>query len=97
MISESKIPFEDSYKWQKPLGVVVVGDDANCAFAKGIDQYKSVEIHTLGKECTDAEVQSVISKMKENCSDVIVAFLGTTNKANTNFGITAQGTHAAEK
>ncbi|MFY8078896.1 MAG: glycoside hydrolase family 3 N-terminal domain-containing protein, partial [Flavobacteriales bacterium] len=97
VISESKIPYEDTDKWQKPLGVVVIGDDANCAFAKSIDQYKAAEIHSLGKECTDAEIQSVISKMKENCTDVLVAFLGTTNKANTNFGITSNGTHAAEK
>jgi beta-glucosidase-like glycosyl hydrolase/CubicO group peptidase (beta-lactamase class C family) len=97
VISENKIPYEDSDKWQKPLGIVVVGDDVNCAFAKSVDQYKAVEIHSLGKECSDTEIQAVIAKMKDNCTDVLVAFLGTTNKAGSNFGITSNGTRAAEK
>jgi beta-glucosidase-like glycosyl hydrolase/CubicO group peptidase (beta-lactamase class C family) len=97
VISDSKIPYEDSDKWQKPMGIVVIGDGVNCSFAKSLDQYKSVEAHALSKECSDVEVQNVISKLKQNCSDVIVAYLGTTNKANTNFGITTQGTRAAEK
>ena len=78
------------------VGLVIIGEDENCEFVKAFEKYTSVKVFTLAKECDEVSIHTVEHELKSHCNQVVVAYLGTTNKAATHFGVTPQSIKAAK-
>lgn len=96
-ISEDEsLPFHQLEGIKNRIGIVVIGDDENCEFVKAFEKYNHAHVFTMAKECDEVAIHTVEHELKAHCNQVVVAYLGTTNKAATHFGVTPQSIKAAK-
>ncbi|MFM7770675.1 MAG: glycoside hydrolase family 3 N-terminal domain-containing protein, partial [Bacteroidota bacterium] len=80
------------------LGVCVVGDDADVALVKGLKKFYQVEALAMSKNADDAKMNEIVASFKsKGVKHVLVAYLGTNNKASENFGVVTSSIAVAEK
>lgn len=85
-------------KKDERVGVCIVGDQANTAFVQGLKNFYEVEVISLPKDADQQKILDASSKLKaKNVTRIVVAYLGTNNKAADHFGVTQNSILVSEK
>jgi len=83
---------------KEKLGVCVIGENSNAPFVQGLKNFYELEIAALSKDADQQKIQEILNQFKsKEISRILIAYLGTNNKAAENFGVSSISLGIAEK